>query len=257
MTRPPKKPSPPAPPRPPAAPTPLLRLRKRRGLSLAQVAQGAETSAIQVQRLETRQRKMTPEWAERLARALECDPIELMGGGPTLELVHYVRAAGADAGGAVALGERIAAPPILTDAGSCEAAQVVDDSADRLYPVHSLLFVRPLDALARPLRAGDKVLVRAVDTTLGEHARGEGRVTDVLVGILDRSIAGDVTVATRSNNRRVPAVVVVKREAGRGVSERTAQYRAALDALAEVPYRAGADDTAEIVGVVVMAITPE
>jgi len=56
----------------------LRTLRQRRKLSLAAVAEKAGTSPQQVARLESGERKMTREWAERLAPALGVSPVELL-----------------------------------------------------------------------------------------------------------------------------------------------------------------------------------
>jgi transcriptional regulator with XRE-family HTH domain len=67
--------------RPVKEPSPLHRIRKRRGLTLQDVAERAGTTATQIGRLEKGERRMTWDWATRLADALDCDPTELMFGG--------------------------------------------------------------------------------------------------------------------------------------------------------------------------------
>ncbi len=56
----------------------LRAARERAGLSQARLADLAGTSQSQIQRLELGQRKLTVEWAQRLAAALNCHPAELV-----------------------------------------------------------------------------------------------------------------------------------------------------------------------------------
>jgi len=58
----------------------LKHARVRRGLTLEQAAERASTSAPQIYRLEEGQRRLTWDWAARLAAAYDCDPIYLMYG---------------------------------------------------------------------------------------------------------------------------------------------------------------------------------
>ncbi len=53
-------------------------------MSQARLAELAHTSQPQIDRLEKGQRKMTKEWALRLARPLECHWLELMEAAPLL-----------------------------------------------------------------------------------------------------------------------------------------------------------------------------
>jgi transcriptional regulator with XRE-family HTH domain len=59
----------------------LRQIREDRGISQQQLADKVvpSTSQPQIDRLEKGQRKITKEWAVRLARALECHWVELMG----------------------------------------------------------------------------------------------------------------------------------------------------------------------------------
>lgn len=59
-------------------PSVLRYWRKRRGLTLAKVGEAVNTNAQQIDRLEKGQRKLTKEWAERLAAVLEVDALELL-----------------------------------------------------------------------------------------------------------------------------------------------------------------------------------
>lgn len=47
-------------------------------MSIADLAESAETSPPQIARLENGERKLTQEWLERLASALQCLPAELL-----------------------------------------------------------------------------------------------------------------------------------------------------------------------------------
>lgn len=58
----------------------LKSVRIRRGLTLEQAAELAKTSAPQIYRLEEGQRRLTWDWAARLAQAYDVDPMYLMFG---------------------------------------------------------------------------------------------------------------------------------------------------------------------------------
>lgn len=54
-------------------------LRERAGLSQKELGRRANTSQQQIDKLEKSERKMTVDWIRRLAEALDCHPIELLG----------------------------------------------------------------------------------------------------------------------------------------------------------------------------------
>ncbi|QTH21975.1 helix-turn-helix domain-containing protein [Rhizorhabdus wittichii] len=56
----------------------LHNVRKAKGMTLQQVADGAKTTLGQIHKLERSQRPLTMEWIERLAVALNVSPAELM-----------------------------------------------------------------------------------------------------------------------------------------------------------------------------------
>ena len=62
----------------------LKELRLNAGLTQKDLALRSGTSQAQIDRLEKGTRRMTPEWLERLAPTLGCDPLELLGQQTTL-----------------------------------------------------------------------------------------------------------------------------------------------------------------------------
>jgi transcriptional regulator with XRE-family HTH domain len=75
--------------------SPLRRAREAAGLNMAELARLADTTRQQIERLETGQRKLSAEWARRLAPHLKTSPQQLMfgGGGPAaVPVVGYVGA---------------------------------------------------------------------------------------------------------------------------------------------------------------------
>jgi transcriptional regulator with XRE-family HTH domain len=235
----------------------LQKLRKGRGLSLAKAAGLADTSPQQIERLEKGQRRLTEDWARRLARAYGVAPQDVLASADSVSVPVAILVASAFAP------ERpeefdlpephrwVQAPAGLDDPEECFAAAVEDDSADRLYPKGSLLFVRRMAMVARPLRAGRKVVVRV-------YADGNGRATtmEILAGVLGASPSGDIVVFTRSGNRQVPAVMVVQRRSsnGAGLAER---FLPIAEELVNIDYVPRADDPATLIGVVEYATTPE
>lgn len=53
-------------------------LRKKRGLTMQQLADAVGTSQQQVDRLEKSKRRLTVEWMEKLSRALDCEFVDLV-----------------------------------------------------------------------------------------------------------------------------------------------------------------------------------
>lgn len=56
----------------------LREMRRRKGLSMEALARLTGTSASQINKLEKRQRRLTDDWLKKLARALECNPNDLI-----------------------------------------------------------------------------------------------------------------------------------------------------------------------------------
>lgn len=57
----------------------LKQVRESKGFSLYRLARLVKTSPRQIQLLETDKRKLTVEWAKRLANALDCTPADILG----------------------------------------------------------------------------------------------------------------------------------------------------------------------------------
>ena len=55
----------------------LRRMRRKKGLTLVELAKRAGTSASQISKLETGHRQLSERWIERLAAALECCPEQI------------------------------------------------------------------------------------------------------------------------------------------------------------------------------------
>jgi len=56
----------------------IREIREAAGLSVDEVAERAGTSGTQIRRLETGTRRLTVDWMQRLAEALECSPADLI-----------------------------------------------------------------------------------------------------------------------------------------------------------------------------------
>ena len=59
----------------------ITKLRKARGLTLKRLAELVGTSNQQISHLEKGRRRLTVEWMERIAEALDCHPFDLLGDG--------------------------------------------------------------------------------------------------------------------------------------------------------------------------------
>lgn len=235
----------------------LRKLRKAKGLTGEELAERAHTTATQISRLEQGKRSMSLKWIRVLARALEVPEEELSPIGTPARVVplRYV-VASSFAEDAPRWNEppdeAIHVPPTIRNHYECFAALVADDSADRLYPKGTILIVRGLAHIEPPLMIGAKVLVAHYATDLRT-----GDLFEVLAGLLDRSYAGDLAVALRTNNRQLPASVMVRPapHAAGGMAERFAPAPAAAEPA--VSYTPEPTDRAEILGVIIMAMTPE
>jgi len=139
----------------------------------------------------------------------------------------------------------------LVGADDCIAAEIFDDSADLDFGVRSILFVRELARLSAPLRVGDKVLVRFYL----EPGAGGRTTHEILNGILDQNIVGDLVLVTRTRNRLIPrhAMIQSAAPAQSGFAER-ALHLLARDG--SIVYEPHPDAPAEILGVVVYAMGP-
>lgn len=232
-------------------PVPRVRFwRERLKLSQADVADILGVSQPQVGRIERGENALELPHAQRLAQAWNLAPTDLLPGGPpTVPLRYRIAARG---GGALAAPfERVPAPRHAAEPEDCFAADVADDSADRLnYPRGSTLFVRERAALAKGLARGDKVLVAVFAGT-----RDGGQVEAGLAGSLTTTALGDILVLTKSSDRGVPPAVVVREAAAAprmGLAERQAVFVGAET----VDYRPREDDTSEILGRIEAAEIP-
>jgi transcriptional regulator with XRE-family HTH domain len=229
-------------------------LRKLRGLRQDQLAARAYTTPSQIGKLERGERRLTADWQQRLARALDCavsDLIDASGDAAALS-VSIEWSVGTAFSAAIQPEEpfeRLSALPGLVRTQECAAARVVDDSCDRLYPEGSMLIVRRA-AHVEKFRTGAKILFRRRDPR------------EILVGVLDRGATGDIVAHLRSTSRDVPAAVTI--QPAQGAADPLARFGLADRFAAPISADAGEiarqprdDDPAEILGLIVMAITPE
>lgn len=242
----------------------IKELRQRRRLSQQKLADRLHAHRQTVAKLEGGDMQLTADWMGRIAAVLDVAPRDLIDdqGSLTVPLTHIAASAfsetGPDAFDLAAPHRRLEAPPGLKNPEECFAAAVADDHASRLYPQGSTLIVRRFHAGrengagngVQPLIVGRKVLVRHFVRTRGERATME-----ILAGVLDRTMAGDLVLLTRTMNRAAPASVVIQAAPPTfDLRERLAPVAAADPVVA---YRPKDDDPAEIMGQIVMAITPE
>lgn len=236
----------------------LRELRERAGLSQESFAEFAGIGQQQLSKIENWRAPISNEQAREWAPRLNCSPLDFFlenEGGLTIPVTLAAAAASAPNAPASydlpAPHRRIAALPMIADVDDCDGVEVLDDHADRLpYPPRSTVVRRPLRKRRGKLRLGQKIVVRRMKRLEG----GTRRTHEVLIGKL--GIAdGDLVLQLRSTNPELPAALTIQRH----------RLPAGLDepALRAIPngdaidYVAHDDDPAEIVGTVVMAITPE
>lgn len=242
----------------------LRQLRKREGLSLAQVADRVGAQPGQISKLERGLQRVTADWARKLAPVLGRAPADLIDEDTQLSVPLQFTVASAFAADRPDFElaepiERLVPPRRLKAPEECVAAQIADDSVDKLYPRGAILVVRRVEFLDPPLRVGDKVLARRFKGT-----RKEGETMEVLAGILDRSLAGDLSLLLRTSQRELPLAVTIRQaasEPARGMryAEKERYFAPGENPLDKGPidYQPLDGDPAEIIGRIVLAITPE
>lgn len=72
--------------------TPLYALRKKRGLTQKQIADAVGVEPNHISKLENGDRKLSPEWLERLSKVLNCTKAELLGEEPAETISERERA---------------------------------------------------------------------------------------------------------------------------------------------------------------------
>ena len=239
-------------------PNRLGELRRHGGMSQQSVAAAAGISVAYYGALERGDKRINTDIAERLAGPLCCAVGDLLAGaqGMSVPLSLVVAAAESEA-----RPERFDLPDPrerlrpgrLADPESCFAAEVFDDSADLDFAPGAILFVRERAYLPTPLRAGDRVLVRFY---LDPVADGVLPVThEILYGVLDQNIVGDLILITRTHNRLLPRHALIQSAASNrpGLAERAMILPARDEA---IDYEPRPGDAAEILGLVVYAMGP-
>ncbi len=237
----------------PAPPNRLHELRRLRGLTQNKLAELAGISGQQIGHLERGERRMTFTQAELLAPHLGCAAADLLSHAEGISIPVTCRIAAAFSETAPVNYHidppqaRVPALPGLKTPEDCFAAEILDDSADRLYPAGSTLVARPV---GNSVALGSKIIFR--------HCSGTGasrRTMEILVGLLERGATGDLTLALRTKNSELPANIIIKRcETATGLRE--SRLEPATSGAA-IEYVSRPNDAGEIIGLVVMAITPE
>jgi transcriptional regulator with XRE-family HTH domain len=234
----------------------LRTIRERRGLSVARLARLVGASRSKIYKLENGSQRLTDVWLARLAAALDAAPADfLTAGGPSVPVSHYISAAFSDLAGFDIPPplEQLSPSRRLSRPEDCFACEVHDDSCDGIYPRGSLVILRRLGKLQSAMKKGDRIVVRHF---AGSH--GEGRVMEILLGYLDRTITGDLVLLTRSSNRQLPGAITIRRAPDPENTLRDAQGRFERPSNISISdYQAESGDRAEIMGVVAMVIQPE
>jgi transcriptional regulator with XRE-family HTH domain len=233
----------------------LRELRQRLGLSQQEVAVQAGISAAYYGALERGDKRINADTAQRLHAPLRCGVSDLLAGtrGVSVPLRFAIAAAEAD-------GRPddfdLPEPHEMLQLGrmqkpeDCLAAEIFDDSADLDFPRGTVLFFRPLAGLHEPLRAGVRVVARFL-----LDGQGERRTHEILYGILDQNILGDLVLITRTRNRRIPRHALIQAS----VLPRSDLAEAGRSEFSHnhvINYQRGPDDPAEILGLVVYAMGP-
>jgi transcriptional regulator with XRE-family HTH domain len=239
-------------------PNRLRDLRETCGLSQQAVAAAAGISGAYYGALERGDKRINADIAGRLAPQLRCEIGELLDGGQgvSIPIVFAVAAAESEARPAKydlpEPHERLQ-PRRLPEPENCFAAELFDDSANIDFAAGTIFFGRRISPLLAAVPVGAKVLVRFF---LDLPADGDARAThEILYGILDRNIVGDLVLITRTQNRMVPRNLLIQTAAPSrsGLAERAPVL---LSRDTAIVYEPRADDPGELLGIVIYAMGP-
>jgi transcriptional regulator with XRE-family HTH domain len=245
--------------RQPRYPNRLRELRDRLGLSQQQIAAQAAISPPYYGALERGEKRINADTAQRLQGPLRCAAGELLAGMPvaSVPLRYAIAAAESETRPAsfelsepyewLQPGRRLAEPE------GCFAAEIVDGSADLDFAGGTVLIIRPITQFAEKLPLGAKIVVRflmepgQIDNKRPTH--------EILYGILDQNILGDLVLVTRTRNRLVPRNALIQNPIppGSGLSEAPLAMRPRGGL---IDYTPRPEDPAEILGIVVYAAGP-
>lgn len=237
-------------------PNRLRELRESSGQSQQGVAATAGISGAYYGALERGDKRINADIAARLAAPLRCQPGELLGGGEAVSVPLFAAAAAADSAtrpldyDLPEPHERVQVRR-LAEPRKCFAVEIVDDSADVDFAAGTVLVARRLEPLPAMLRVGARVVVRFFLDPTGPAVNRQTH--EILYGILDCSVVGDLVLITRSRNRRIPRHLLVQSAVRPGAAEWTAAPRPQAETVA---YEPRADDPGTVLGVVVYAMGP-
>jgi transcriptional regulator with XRE-family HTH domain len=239
-------------------PNRLRNLREACGLSQQAVAAAAGISGAYYGALERGDKRINADTAARLAGALRCQAGELFAGGQGASVPLVVAVAAAESENRPTdydlpePYERLS-PSRLDEPEKCFAAEIFDDSASTDFSRGTILFARRLAPLPATVTTGARVVVRFFLDPSAAH--GKRPTHEVLYGILDRNIVGDLVLITRTQNRLVPRNLLIQSSAPSrtGLAERAPIL---MSREATIEYEPRPDDPAELLGVVVYAMGP-
>lgn len=236
----------------------LRELREAGGLSQQAVAAAAGISGAYYGALERGDKRINADTAVRLAGPLRCQAGDLLGGAQGASVPLVVAVAAAESEGRPSEFdlpqpyERLL-PRRLDEPQKTFAAEIFDDNASIDFPRGTILFVRRLDPHSATLASGTKVIVRfLLDSTAAD---GERQTHEILYGIFDRNIVGDLILITRTQNRLVPRNLLIQSAATSriGLAERAPVMMSRETTIA---YEPRPDDSGEVLGIVVYAMGP-
>jgi transcriptional regulator with XRE-family HTH domain len=243
-------------------PNRLREFRERTGLSQEELGRRAGNfSQSKVAHIEGGERKLSAKDAHLFAEAISrtgipCSMGDLRPGSTTrsvpIETVvaHFESPARPDNFDLPEPREMMQAPRSLDAPEDCFVAEIADDSADRLYPAGSSVIVRRFEPGLSLLPVGAEILARRYATT-----RAQGETMEILVGILDHAVTGDLVMHLATDNRRLTSPIMIQ-AAERSRLRLSEQAIRAFYRETEIDYRPRPEDPAEILGEIVYATVP-
>lgn len=196
----------------PKFPNRIRELRQAAGLTQEALGERAKLSKQEISALERGVKQIMPVTGQRIAAALGRSLAEILGEGSGRSVPIKLVIAGSFSESRPAAFDqpspwhRVEVGSRLVKPEECFAAEIADNSADLDYPPGSVLVIRPF-APGEKVALGRKIVVRFwLDP---QSALATRRTREILYGLLDKSLAGDLLLLTRSTSLEIPRTLLI------------------------------------------------
>jgi transcriptional regulator with XRE-family HTH domain len=197
----------------PKFPNRIRELRQAAALTQEELGNRARLSKQEISALERGAKQVMPATGQRIAAALGRSLAEILGEVSARSVPITLVIAGSFSESRPTSFDRdppwtrVEVGPRLAEPEACLGAEIADDSADLDYPAGTVLVIRPF-APGESVALGRKIAVRFwLDPQSPLALR---RTREILYGLLDKSLAGDLLLLTRSTNPEIPRTLLIE-----------------------------------------------